>query len=32
MQRMLGKAVPSLIAEVLARETRRQFLDASSDA
>jgi DNA (cytosine-5)-methyltransferase 1 len=27
MQRMLGNAVPSLIAEVLAREIRRQFLD-----
>ena len=25
---MLGNAVPSLIAEVLAREIRRQFLDA----
>lgn len=28
MQRMLGNAVPSLIAEVLAREIRHQFLDA----
>lgn len=28
MQRMLGNAVPSLIAEVLAREIRRQLLDA----
>jgi DNA (cytosine-5)-methyltransferase 1 len=28
MQRMLGNAVPSLIAEVLAREVRRQLLDA----
>ena len=28
MQRMLGNAVPSLIAEVLAREIRRQFFDA----
>lgn len=27
MQRMLGNAVPSLIAEVLAREIRRQFFD-----
>ena len=27
MQRMLGNAVPSLIAEVLAREIRRQLLD-----
>jgi DNA (cytosine-5)-methyltransferase 1 len=28
MQRMLGNAVPSLIAEVLAREIRRQFFGA----
>jgi DNA (cytosine-5)-methyltransferase 1 len=28
MQRMLGNAVPSLMAEVLAREIRRQLLDA----
>ena len=28
MQRMLGNAVPSLIAEVLAREVRQQFFDA----
>lgn len=28
MQRMLGNAVPSLVAEVLAREIRRQLLDA----
>ncbi len=28
VQRMLGNAVPSLIAEVLAREIRRQLLDA----
>ena len=28
MQRMLGNAVPSLIAEVLAREIRSQFFDA----
>jgi DNA (cytosine-5)-methyltransferase 1 len=28
MQRMLGNAVPSLVAEVLAREVRRQLLDA----
>jgi hypothetical protein len=27
MQRMLGNAVPSLIAEILAREIRRQLLD-----
>ena len=27
MQRMLGNAVPSLVAEVLAREIRRQLLD-----
>lgn len=27
MQRMLGNAVPSLIAEILAREVRRQLLD-----
>lgn len=31
MQRMLGNAVPSLIAEVLAREIRRQLLDAPAD-
>jgi DNA (cytosine-5)-methyltransferase 1 len=29
MQRMLGNAVPSLIAEVLAREVRRQFFDSA---
>jgi DNA (cytosine-5)-methyltransferase 1 len=29
MQRMLGNAVPSLIAEVLAREIRRQLLDST---
>lgn len=29
MQRMLGNAVPSLIAEVLAREIRRQLFDSS---
>jgi DNA (cytosine-5)-methyltransferase 1 len=28
MQRMLGNAVPSLVAEVLAREIRKQLLDA----
>jgi hypothetical protein len=28
MQRMLGNAVPSLMAEILAREIRAQFLDA----
>ncbi len=28
MQRMLGNAVPSLIAEILAREIRKQLLDA----
>ncbi len=28
MQRMLGNAVPSLIAEVLAREVRKQLLDS----
>ena len=28
MQRMLGNAVPSLIAEILAREVRKQLLDA----
>jgi DNA (cytosine-5)-methyltransferase 1 len=28
MQRMLGNAVPSLVAEVLAREIRRQLLGA----
>lgn len=28
MQRMLGNAVPSLIAEVMAREIRRQLLDS----
>ena len=28
MQRMLGNAVPSLVAEVLGREIRRQLLDA----
>jgi DNA (cytosine-5)-methyltransferase 1 len=27
MQRMLGNAVPSLIAEIMAREIRRQLLD-----
>ena len=31
IQKMLGNAVPSLIAEVLAREIRRQLLDDSSD-
>ncbi len=31
MQRMLGNAVPSLIAEVLAHEIRRQLLDSSLD-
>jgi DNA (cytosine-5)-methyltransferase 1 len=31
MQRMLGNAVPSLVAEVLAREIRRQLLDAPLD-
>lgn len=30
MQRMLGNAVPSLIAEVLAREIRRQLLDTTT--
>jgi len=30
MQRMLGNAVPSLVAEVLARDIRRQLLDSSS--
>lgn len=30
MQRMLGNAVPSLIAEVLGREIRRQLLDSPS--
>jgi DNA (cytosine-5)-methyltransferase 1 len=29
MQRMLGNAVPSLVAEVLAREIRRQFFGSS---
>ncbi|EZP68029.1 Cytosine-specific methyltransferase [Novosphingobium resinovorum] len=29
MQRMLGNAVPSLVAEVLAREIRRQFFGAA---
>ena len=28
MQRMLGNAVPSLVAEILGREIRRQLLDA----
>ncbi|MGQ0711890.1 MAG: DNA cytosine methyltransferase [Rhodoferax sp.] len=28
MQRMLGNAVPSLVAEILAREIRKQLLDA----
>ena len=28
MQRMVGNAVPSLVAEVLAREIRRQLLDS----
>jgi DNA (cytosine-5)-methyltransferase 1 len=32
MQRMLGNAVPSLIAEVLAREIRRQLLDSPLNA
>ncbi|MFT4159595.1 DNA cytosine methyltransferase [Shinella sp.] len=31
MQRMLGNAVPSLIAEILAHEIRRQLLDAPLD-
>ncbi len=31
MQRMIGNAVPSLIAEILAREIRRQLLDAPVD-
>lgn len=31
MQRMLGNAVPSLIAEILALEIRRQLLDAPLD-
>jgi DNA (cytosine-5)-methyltransferase 1 len=31
MQRMLGNAVPSLVAEVLAREIRRQLLNAPID-
>lgn len=31
MQRMLGNAVPSLIAEILAREIRAQLLDSSID-
>lgn len=30
VQRMLGNAVPSLLAEVLAREIRRQLLDSPS--
>lgn len=29
MQRMLGNAVPSLIAEIMAREIRRQFFDSA---
>jgi DNA (cytosine-5)-methyltransferase 1 len=29
MQRMLGNAVPSLIAEVMARAIRRQFFDSA---
>lgn len=32
MQRMLGNAVPSLVAEVLAREIRRQFFNAPLNA
>ena len=31
MQRMLGNAVPSLVAEVLAREIRRQLLDVPTN-
>lgn len=31
MQRMLGNAVPSLIAEILAREIRTQLLDAPAE-
>jgi DNA (cytosine-5)-methyltransferase 1 len=31
MQKMLGNAVPSLLAEVLAREIRRQLLDKAHD-
>lgn len=31
IQKMLGNAVPSLLAEVLAREVRRQFLDDERD-
>ena len=31
MQRMLGNAVPSLIAEILAKEIRKQLFDAPSD-
>lgn len=32
MQRMVGNAVPSLLAEVLAREIKRQLLDVKIDA
>lgn len=32
MQRMVGNAVPSLLAEVLAREIKRQFFDQEVDA
>lgn len=32
MQRMLGNAVPSLMAEVLAREIKRQFFDMKSNS
>ena len=32
MQRMLGNAVPSLVAEVLAREIRKQLLDAPTQS
>jgi DNA (cytosine-5)-methyltransferase 1 len=31
MQRMVGNAVPSLLAEVLAREIKRQLLDVKTD-
>jgi DNA (cytosine-5)-methyltransferase 1 len=31
MQRMVGNAVPSLLAEVLAREIKRQFFDVTID-
>ena len=32
MQRMVGNAVPSLLAEVLAREIKRQLFDVNDDA